>query len=304
MIKINREILEQDKYKDWPLEEIIRDKYNMARKDYTLDDYKRISLEGIDINEDLDIREFDFIETRLINCKINWIYINSRNIHFDNVEIIKFVQIENGEYIKFSNKVKIRRMTMDACATVFTKQNEEDSVDIESIYATHCIFNFENKYDYTILNGVKISGINNSLYNSCPEEGSFIGYKSLSTEVGEKAICKLLITEDAKRSSSVTGKCRASKVKVLDIYDSLDKEIKYTEAYSYIFGMCSQCQYENGYDEDACKKCVFNENENVTNNFCYKVGETIEIDNFDNNRWNECAPGIHFFVSELEAINY
>ena len=25
---------------------------------------------------------------------------------------------------------------------------------------------------------------------------------------------------------------------------------------------------------------------------------------FDTNRWNECAPGIHFFITRQEAVNY
>ena len=39
-------------------------------------------------------------------------------------------------------------------------------------------------------------------------------------------------------------------------------------------------------------------------NFVYKIGETKTIDNFDNNRWNECSTGIHFFITRKEAVNY
>lgn len=27
-------------------------------------------------------------------------------------------------------------------------------------------------------------------------------------------------------------------------------------------------------------------------------------DDFDINRWNECAPGIHFFISRQEAVDF
>ena len=39
-------------------------------------------------------------------------------------------------------------------------------------------------------------------------------------------------------------------------------------------------------------------------NFIYKVGEIVEVDNFDKDRWNECSPGIHFFMTRDEAVRY
>ena len=38
--------------------------------------------------------------------------------------------------------------------------------------------------------------------------------------------------------------------------------------------------------------------------FKYRVGEIVNVDNFDTNRWNECAPGIHFLITRKEAVNY
>jgi hypothetical protein len=38
--------------------------------------------------------------------------------------------------------------------------------------------------------------------------------------------------------------------------------------------------------------------------FVYKIGETIQVDNFEENRFVECAPGIHFFINKQEAIEY
>ena len=38
--------------------------------------------------------------------------------------------------------------------------------------------------------------------------------------------------------------------------------------------------------------------------FIYEVGKTVTVDNFDTNRWNECAPGIHFFITRGEAVQY
>jgi hypothetical protein len=36
----------------------------------------------------------------------------------------------------------------------------------------------------------------------------------------------------------------------------------------------------------------------------YEVGRTIFAPDFDTDRFNECAPGIHFFINRQEAIDY
>ena len=103
----------------------------------------------------------------------------------------------------------------------------------------------------------------------CPEEGSFIAWKKL---VGA-AIAKLLIPEDAKRSSATSRKCRASKAEVLAIYDKYGVEIK---------------EGRSGYDYE----------------FIYRVGETVYPDGWNEDRWSECSNGIHFFMTREEAEEY
>ena len=108
----------------------------------------------------------------------------------------------------------------------------------------------------------------------CPEEGGFIGWKKAESNK-DKVLVKLHIPSDAKRSSATTRKCRCSKAEVIAIYN-LDG----TEAEE------RKCHSE--YDK----------------NFIYEVGKTVEVTAFNENRWNECAKGIHFFISRQEAINY
>jgi hypothetical protein len=36
----------------------------------------------------------------------------------------------------------------------------------------------------------------------------------------------------------------------------------------------------------------------------YRVGETVHCDKWDDNRWNECGGGIHFFITRYEAEHY
>ena len=101
----------------------------------------------------------------------------------------------------------------------------------------------------------------------CPESGSYIGYKK-----ARGLIVELEIPADAMRSSATSRKCRASKAKVLSITD-LD-------------GNPAAEQVESDHDPD----------------FVYVVGETVEVNDFDTNRWNECAPGIHHYITRAEAL--
>lgn len=88
-------------------------------------------------------------------------------------------------------------------------------------------------------------------------------------------IVKLEIPADAKRSSATSRKCRASKATVISITKS------------------------NG--EDAGVSSVHSD---YDISFVYTVGETIEVDDFDEDRWNECSSGIHHFITRNEAVNY
>ena len=112
-----------------------------------------------------------------------------------------------------------------------------------------------------------------------PEEGDIIGWKKAyvdGTMLPKSVIVKLLIPADAQRSNGTGRKCRASKARVLDLQDKQGNSLPPdTTAYS-------------GYDTD----------------FTYKKGETVHVENFDTNRWNECAPGIHFFITRIEAVKY
>ena len=119
------------------------------------------------------------------------------------------------------------------------------------------------------LSGVNYNHLTSFLSLQCPEEGSFIGYK----KSGNK-IVKLRIEEDSKRSSATSRKCRASKVTVLSI-TSIDGTEEFQKS-----------KNTRGYS------------------FTYEVGKTYEIDDFDDNRWNECSTGIHFFITRDEAVRY
>ena len=104
---------------------------------------------------------------------------------------------------------------------------------------------------------------------TCPEKGEYTAFKKAGGKVVE-----LRISADAKRSSATGRKCRASKAVVVSI-TTLDGNPAGNE-------VCSD------YDRS----------------FVYRVGETVEVQNFDENRWNECAPGIHHYITREEAVRH
>lgn len=127
--------------------------------------------------------------------------------------------------------------------------------------------------------GAPVSWVNPDDYLLiCPEQGAFIGYKAgITISDGGKAFIPCLITlyipEGAKRSSAYGNKCRCDKAKVLDIRT---------------FGNQRRDNAISYYDHS----------------FVYEINKEVSVLDFDENRWHECAPGIHFFMSEKEALEY
>ena len=130
------------------------------------------------------------------------------------------------------------------------------------------------------LSGADLSGayLSGAKYNErtaffalvCPEEGDFIAWKKVGM-----VIIKLRIPSEAKRSSATTRKCRCEFAEVLEL-QNLDG---------------------TPYKDDKV----------VGNNYVetiYKVGEIVRPDSWDENRWDECSHGIHFFITRDEAVRY
>ena len=84
----------------------------------------------------------------------------------------------------------------------------------------------------------------------------------------QEGIVKLLIPADAKRSHGTERKCRCSKAVVLET--------------------------PNGKIAHSLHDAKFK----------YKQGATVEPDGFDEDRWNTCGQGIHFYLTREEAEAY
>ena len=110
---------------------------------------------------------------------------------------------------------------------------------------------------------------------ACPEIGAFVGWKKARVKTsGHECIVKLEITEDAVRSSGTGRKCRCSKATVLEIQD--------------LEGIVLEQVAVSDRDE----------------NFHYIPGTVVSVSDFDENRWNECSTGIHFYITREEAVRH
>lgn len=103
----------------------------------------------------------------------------------------------------------------------------------------------------------------------CPESGQYNAFKKADGKIVE-----LIIPADALRSSATSRKCRASKAVVVDITDTNGNHVT-----DFV---------PSDLDE----------------NFVYRIGEIVEVPDFDKDRWNECSAGIHHFITRMEAVLY
>ena len=123
------------------------------------------------------------------------------------------------------------------------------------------------------LRGAEADEMTSGFWPVCPEEGSFIAFKKLKDD----KIAKILIPEHAKRSSATTRRCRCSEALVVEIKDREGNDVDE--------GLSRHT------DRSGCE-------------LLYKVGKTVYPDGFDEDRWNECSNGIHFFMTRREAELY
>ena len=123
------------------------------------------------------------------------------------------------------------------------------------------------------LRGANLEGAN---LRGANLEGAFIGFKkAYYGDCGEPCIVELEIPADAKRSNASGRKCRASKARVVSITDLEGQPI---DGAQRVF---------SGHDHD----------------FTYSNGVTVEpTELFEEDRWDECSPGIHFFITREEAV--
>jgi hypothetical protein len=100
-------------------------------------------------------------------------------------------------------------------------------------------------------------------------EGDLIGWKK-----AVEGVIKLRIPTKARRSNATGRKCRAEYAVDIEHYLPNGKKTK------------------NDFHSTFVKS------------FVYKIGVKIIPDKWDENRWEECSNGVHFFLTRWEAENY
>lgn len=128
-------------------------------------------------------------------------------------------------------------------------------------------------------------------YNICPKESSFIAWKKCKSDKGD-CLVKLLIPEDAKRSSNTSNKCRCDKALVLEIN---------------VIPLPLITQIHNNYpnlSEHELNETIDEAYSNYDKNFKYKINEYVEVRPFDDDINKTCTSGIHFFMNKEQAICY
>ncbi len=103
-----------------------------------------------------------------------------------------------------------------------------------------------------------------SAQTTVPAQGNIIGWKKCCGGV----IVKLSIPEDSQRSNATGRKCRCQFADVLEVI---------------------------GADIGISQR---------DNKTTYRVGERVTCDVWCEDRWKECAGGIHFFITRAEAEDY
>ena len=100
-------------------------------------------------------------------------------------------------------------------------------------------------------------------------DGDIIGWKKCN-----EGVVKLLVPAKARRSNATGRKCRAEW--------AIDKGHFLND------GKRTRKVFTSSHDSG----------------FVYEVGKKIKPDKWDDDRWNECSNGVHFFITRYEAEHY
>ena len=143
--------------------------------------------------------------------------------------------------------------------------------ELKTILADHGSWLNGHGGDRADLSGANLSGANLRGANldpvaaarlmACPASGAFTGWKKCRNGV----IVRLTIPADARRSSSTGRKCRSEFADVEEVIGS-DHGVSMHDG-----------------------------------RLAYRAGERVTCDSWCEDRWRECAGGIHFYITREEA---
>lgn len=169
-----------------------------------------------------------------------------------------------------------------------------DGAKFNNVTFYYCLFDVVKTKDFLEIAQFFKDGIRTNWYYMLREEGyagsfcsedmsypvetdgeELTGYKKVWLKYGRYGIAKLRIPVYADRIVYRNDKCRASCAQVVDIYD------------------------ESGRQYDVGTSMSFGKGD-----FKYNLGHMVYADGFDDDPFEVCSHGIHFFLTEQEAWDY
>ena len=225
-----------------------------------------------------NLKGANLLDANLLVAKLTGAKLIGANLEHANLRSAKLVGARlEGANLLDANLKHADLMVANLEGANLTRANMKFA-DLERANLGHADLTFADLKDANLkladLTGVNLTNVKNlpDISMPCPATGSFIGWKSADNNF----IIKLEIPEDAKRSSAIgSRKCRCNKAKVLSIEHLDGTPAEVTSVRS---------RYET--------------------EFIYTLGETVEEELFDENRFRECSTGIHFFMTREEAGKY
>ena len=220
----------------------------------------------------------NLLDANLLGAKLTGADLIGANLEHANLRSAKLVGARlEGANLLDANLKHANLMVANLKGANLTRANMKFT-NLERANLGHADLTFADLKDANLkladLTGVNLTNVKNlpDISMVCPETGLIICWKKALGDF----IIKLEIPEDAKRSSAIgSRKCRCNKAKVLSI--------------EYLDGTPAEVTSVRSKHYPA---------------FIYKVGETVEVPDFDENRFIECSTGIHFFMTRGEAFAY
>ena len=77
--------------------------------------------------------------------------------------------------------------------------------------------------------------------------------------------------------------------------------VEYNENTAFFAMQCPESGSYTAYKGEPAGTQVASDHDK---NFLYVVGQTVEVPDFDTDRWKECASGIHHFITRSEAVKH
>ena len=242
-------------------------------------DFSGADLTGKDLSG-LYLYKVSFKYATMKNTKLHGAYLHGANFEYADMEKAKlddaYLHGANFNYAVMCEA----SMTHTCCSSASFIAANMKGVDLKDADIREAYFDEADLYQAKNVPFIPMV---------CPDTGAFIGWKACRGRNNYAVIVKLLIPEDAKRSSATGRKCRCDKAVVLDIQRRDGTKAKSNKAFSFYCDLpLQQLQRVRG-----------NNGHTV-----YEIGKTVLPKSFCEDRWKECAPGIHFFVNREEAVKY